>query len=250
VDSGVGEGDAISPHYDSMIAKLIVWGETAPRPWPGWTPALARTHIVGLHTNVAFLRRVVASHGLRHRRPGHRADRARARGAVRRRRRWRWNVPPPAWWRASWRSKPRSRTPTPGHAARRLAPARRRAPPLRPGVAGTRHAVALQRLHDGALTLVCRSASSAGPQRRAAGADRHDLQLGDRRWTLTVYAQGERMAVFAPEGTLSLQEVDAIAHAGEGAAEGRPPDRADAGQGDRLPGPAGRRGQGAARRWP
>ena len=87
-------------------------------------------------------------------------------------------------------------------------------------VAGTRHAVALQRRHDGALTLVL------GEQRwplaaRALGADRHDVQLGDRRWTLAVYAQGERITVFAPEGTLSLQEVDALAHAGEGAAEGR-----------------------------
>ena len=27
VDSGVRQGDAITPHYDPMIAKLIVWGE-------------------------------------------------------------------------------------------------------------------------------------------------------------------------------------------------------------------------------
>jgi 3-methylcrotonyl-CoA carboxylase alpha subunit len=58
---GVREGDAISPHYDSMIAKLIVWGEDRARRWPGWTPRCADTHIVGLHTNVAFLRRVVGS---------------------------------------------------------------------------------------------------------------------------------------------------------------------------------------------
>ena len=27
IDAGVREGDAITPHYDPMIAKLIVWGE-------------------------------------------------------------------------------------------------------------------------------------------------------------------------------------------------------------------------------
>jgi 3-methylcrotonyl-CoA carboxylase alpha subunit len=74
-------------------------------------------------------------------------------------------------------------------------------------------------LHDGALTL------AVGEQRwpfsaRALGNERHDVQLGERRWTLAVYAQGERITVFAPEGTLALQEVDALAHAGEGAAPG------------------------------
>ena len=62
VDSGVGVGDAISPHYDSMIAKLIVWGENRAQALARLAAALAGTHIMGLHTNVAFLRKVVASH--------------------------------------------------------------------------------------------------------------------------------------------------------------------------------------------
>ena len=61
VDSGVREGDAISPHYDSMIAKLIVWGEDRAQALARLDAALADTHIVGLHTNVAFLRRAVCS---------------------------------------------------------------------------------------------------------------------------------------------------------------------------------------------
>jgi 3-methylcrotonyl-CoA carboxylase alpha subunit len=61
VDTGVLEGDAISPHYDSMIAKLIVWGEDRAQALARLDAALARHHIVGLHTNVAFLRRCVAT---------------------------------------------------------------------------------------------------------------------------------------------------------------------------------------------
>jgi 3-methylcrotonyl-CoA carboxylase alpha subunit len=61
VDSGVREGDAISPHYDSMIAKLIVWGEDRAQALARLDAALQATHIMGLHTNVAFLRRVVAA---------------------------------------------------------------------------------------------------------------------------------------------------------------------------------------------
>ena len=62
IDRGFDEGDAISPHYDSMIAKLIVWGENRAQALARLDAALAQTHIVGLATNVAFLRRVVKSH--------------------------------------------------------------------------------------------------------------------------------------------------------------------------------------------
>jgi 3-methylcrotonyl-CoA carboxylase alpha subunit len=37
---------------------------------------------------------------------------------------------------------------------------------------------------------------------------------------LTVYAVGERIAVFAPEGAAQVALLDPIAHAGEGASEG------------------------------
>jgi 3-methylcrotonyl-CoA carboxylase alpha subunit len=61
VDSGVREGDAISPYYDSMIAKLIVHGDTREQALALMDAALAKTHIVGLNTNVQFLRYVVRS---------------------------------------------------------------------------------------------------------------------------------------------------------------------------------------------
>ena len=61
------------PYYDSMIAKLIVWGADRAQALARLDAALAQTHIVGLHTNVAFLRRVVASRFVRQRRPRHRA---------------------------------------------------------------------------------------------------------------------------------------------------------------------------------
>lgn len=61
VDSGVREGDAISPFYDSMVAKLIVHGATRQEALARLDAALAATHIVGLATNVQFLRHVCTS---------------------------------------------------------------------------------------------------------------------------------------------------------------------------------------------
>ena len=61
IDAGVREGDTISPHYDSMIAKLIVWGVDREQALARLDQALAETHIVGVNNNVAFLRRVVRS---------------------------------------------------------------------------------------------------------------------------------------------------------------------------------------------
>jgi len=59
IDSGVREGDAISPFYDPMIAKLIVWGADRAQALARMAQALAEFHIVGLATNIAFLKRLV-----------------------------------------------------------------------------------------------------------------------------------------------------------------------------------------------
>jgi 3-methylcrotonyl-CoA carboxylase alpha subunit len=61
LDSGVREGDEISPHYDSMIAKLIVHGEDRAQALARLDQALAQLHIVGVANNVAFVRQVLRS---------------------------------------------------------------------------------------------------------------------------------------------------------------------------------------------
>ena len=60
VDTGVRAGDEISPYYDPMIAKLIVHGEDRDVVLARLRAALADYEIVGVATNVAFLRRVLA----------------------------------------------------------------------------------------------------------------------------------------------------------------------------------------------
>ena len=61
IDSGVRQGDAISPFYDPMIAKLIVWGADRKQALARMAQALAEYQIVGLASNIAFLQRLVAS---------------------------------------------------------------------------------------------------------------------------------------------------------------------------------------------
>ena len=61
IDDGVRQGDAISPFYDSMIAKLIVHGATREEALSRLDQALAQVRIVGLATNVQFLRGVLAT---------------------------------------------------------------------------------------------------------------------------------------------------------------------------------------------
>jgi 3-methylcrotonyl-CoA carboxylase alpha subunit len=59
IDSGVRVQDAITPYYDPMIAKLIVWGEDRSQALARMAAALDATHVVGPHTNVAFLARCI-----------------------------------------------------------------------------------------------------------------------------------------------------------------------------------------------
>ncbi len=218
VDSGVREGDAISPFYDSMIAKLIVWGETRAQALARLDAALRDTHILGPATNVAFLRRAVRSRSFAT------ADLDTA--LIEREREALFGAAPLApeiaaaavaahvltdeaaledtdpWSRRDgWRLH--------GGARRRLSLTLQR----------QQLTVVLERLHDGATVLQL-GAQQWRFSARPLAAGRFDLQLGERRLTAAVYARGERYAVFCEAGSAELAEFDPIAHAGDSAAEG------------------------------
>jgi 3-methylcrotonyl-CoA carboxylase alpha subunit len=218
IDRGFDEGDTISPFYDSMIAKLIVWGADRAQALARLDAALAQSHIVGLHTNVAFLRRVVNTRSFTQ------ADLDTA--LIERERAALFEVPPMAielaaagvvahelaaeqvledadpWSkRDGWRLH--------GGASRRF--------DLQ--VSGKHQLVTLERAHDGTMSL--RNDGQQWPfAARHLGGERHDVRIGGRRATLAVYAHGERAAVFARGDSIVLQHIDPIAHAGEGASEG------------------------------
>jgi len=201
-----------------MIAKLIVWGADRAQALARLDAALAQTHIVGVQTNVAFLRKVVASRAFAS------ADLDTA--LIERERAALFEAPPlplscvaagavahalsleharetaDPWSRADgWRLH--------GMSARRF--------DLE--VQGVHHAVTLERQHGGAMWLGVegqRMPFASTPR----GANAWDVMVGERRWSLAVYANGEQVSVFAPEGSGVAREVDLIAHAGDGAAEG------------------------------
>ena len=60
VDSGVTEGDRISPFYDPMLGKLIAWGDNREEARLRLLAMLDETCVGGVRTNLAFLRRVIA----------------------------------------------------------------------------------------------------------------------------------------------------------------------------------------------
>jgi len=216
VDAGVREGDAVLPYYDSMIAKLIVWGADREQALARLDAALAATHIVGLHTNVAFLRRVVASPSFAN------ADLDTA--LIERERKGLFNAEPlplevaaagvvahalaaeqvlegrdPWSRRDGWRLH--------GSATRRFDIEAQ----------GAHHVFSLER-HGDAQDLV-HKAQRRPFAARARGHGLHDVTLEGRRWSLHVYATGERFSVFAPEGSAVVDEFDPIAHSADGAKE-------------------------------
>jgi 3-methylcrotonyl-CoA carboxylase alpha subunit len=61
VETGVEAGGAITPHYDPMIAKLVVWGEDREAALGRLRAALEECEVVGVATNVEFLGRIAAT---------------------------------------------------------------------------------------------------------------------------------------------------------------------------------------------
>ena len=59
VDSGVVSGSEVSPYYDAMLAKVIVWGSTRAEAATRLTAELSRAEIHGVRTNRDLLVRIL-----------------------------------------------------------------------------------------------------------------------------------------------------------------------------------------------
>ncbi|MFL6625946.1 MAG: biotin carboxylase N-terminal domain-containing protein [Vitreoscilla sp.] len=221
VDTGVNEGDAITPYYDSMIAKLIVWGEDRAQALARLDAALAGTHIAGVVNNVAFLRRTARTGSFanaeldtalieRERAAlfGHAGlplDVVAAGVAARAIALQDATVDADPWsrrdgWRMHGASVRRFDLEWQGEALEAL----------------------LESRHDGGALLKVGDATVAFAS-RALGDDRYDVTLGSgadtRRIALNVYQLGEQVSVFAAAGSAQVTVVDTLSHAGEGHAE-------------------------------
>jgi acetyl-CoA carboxylase biotin carboxylase subunit len=62
IDTGVYPGFEISPYYDSLISKLIVWGETRAEAILRMRRALEEYKLVGVRTNIPFHQNLMDSH--------------------------------------------------------------------------------------------------------------------------------------------------------------------------------------------
>ncbi|WP_313073723.1 acetyl/propionyl/methylcrotonyl-CoA carboxylase subunit alpha [Melaminivora sp.] len=228
IDDGVRQGDAISPFYDSMIAKLIVHGETREQALARLDDALAQTHIVGLATNVQFLRHVVRSDAFRRAqldtaliqreaavlfdqdKVGLPLAAAAAVAQTLAREQAGVVAGDPFSQRDGWRGLLESR--------RRFDFDFRGQPAtawLSYGQAGAAHRLSVGTGEDGSEN------ASAGDLAFATLADGAlDLQFAGQRTRVRVYAQGEALEVFTPQGAARIAVVDPLAHAGETASEG------------------------------
>ncbi len=62
LDTGVYAGFEVSPYYDSLISKLIVWGETRAQAILRMRRALEEYRVVGVQTNVPFHQNLLDQH--------------------------------------------------------------------------------------------------------------------------------------------------------------------------------------------
>ncbi len=61
LDSGIYAGYEVTPYYDSMLAKLIAWGETRGEALLRMRRALAEYKVMGLKTNLPFHQKLIDS---------------------------------------------------------------------------------------------------------------------------------------------------------------------------------------------
>jgi 3-methylcrotonyl-CoA carboxylase alpha subunit len=59
VDTGVREGDTVTPHYDPMIAKIVAWGTDRDAARRRLARALGDSAVYGLASNLGFLARII-----------------------------------------------------------------------------------------------------------------------------------------------------------------------------------------------
>ncbi|MDP3423933.1 MAG: acetyl/propionyl/methylcrotonyl-CoA carboxylase subunit alpha [Burkholderiaceae bacterium] len=223
VDDGVREGDAISPFYDSMVAKLIVHGATREQALARLDAALAQTRIVGLTTNVQFLRRVARSDSF----AKGRLDTA----LIQREADVLFNQEPVGLALAA--AADVAQTLTDERAAEGADPfsktdgwrlhtefARRFAFEFH----GETVQATLSYLHDGALRLSVgegdRAVSGLLAFEPTATGDGLVVSYAGQRSTVQVVRRGEVGHVFTPAGATQITSVDLLAHAGDGQGEG------------------------------
>lgn len=65
LDGWVATGTDVSPYYDPMLAKLIVYGENRAEALTGMQTALAATRLFGIATNLDYLRQIAQSSAFR-----------------------------------------------------------------------------------------------------------------------------------------------------------------------------------------
>jgi 3-methylcrotonyl-CoA carboxylase alpha subunit len=215
-DDGVRQGDSISPFYDSMVAKVIVHGDTRAQALARLDDALAQTHIIGLTTNVQFLRHVLQSPsfaqanldtGLIPREAAvlfnqERVGLALAAAA---------DVAQTLLdERATEGTDPFSKTDgwrSHGVFTRRFAFE----------FAGEQVRAGLTYLHDGALSFTV--GEVAGVLEFAATPAGIDLRFAGQRMLVTVYRQGEVAHIHTAQGATKIIAIDLLLHAGEAPAE-------------------------------
>ena len=218
VDDGVREGDTISPFYDSMVAKLIVHGDTREQALARLDTALAQTHIVGLNTNVQFLRHVVRSESF--------ATAKLDTALIPRESAVLFNQDPvglPAASAAVIADALLAEAAAQGHD-----PFSRRDGWQSHGITNRRfelayegQAVSAQLRYErgGALSLQVGEGAESALQFTTTG-DGLWVQFNGARTHSQVHAQGEARHVFTPQGAARISLLDPLAHAGEAAQEG------------------------------